>query len=176
MRVVGIDVGYAITGWSVIDEAPSKTNKMELVEYGVILTDSKLEISTRLKIVFDELDILLKKYKPACMAVEDIFYFKNQKTIINVSQVRGVILLAGEVNGVELVHYTPLQVKTAVSGYGRAEKAQVQKMIKLIFGLKEIPKPDDAADAIAIGICHLNSYKLKNIIKKQNDFISKRNS
>jgi crossover junction endodeoxyribonuclease RuvC len=159
MLILGIDVGLATTGWSILKKDPTFKNGMDLVEYGVILTSSKLDLGKRLKMIYERVLELIKQYKPDVMAVESIFYFKNQKTIIDVSQVRGVLLLAAEVSNIPVFNYTPLQVKTAVTGYGRAEKKQVQSMIKVIFSLKEIPEPDDAADAIAVSVCHCNTYR-----------------
>jgi crossover junction endodeoxyribonuclease RuvC len=159
--ILGIDVGFAICGWSIIEIGFHFKNKMKLVDYGVIETSKNLSMPARLSIVFSDLNHIIDKYKPNVMAVEDIFFFKNQKTVIKVGEVRGVILLVGERNNLEIYEYTPLEVKTAVTGYGRAEKNQVQKMIQLIFSLNEIPKPDDAADAIAIAVCHSNNLKTK---------------
>jgi len=156
MRVLGIDVGFAILGWSIVEKSGTKYN---LIDYGVIETSKDEKIETRLQQVYVNLNEVIKNYKPEVSAVESLFFFKNQKTIINVGQVRGVILLALVNNNLEIFDYTPLQVKVSVTGYGRAEKSQVQKMVKIICGLNEIPKPDDAADAIAIGICHLNTVK-----------------
>lgn len=154
-RVIGVDVGFAICGWSIVEK--TQKGELKLIDYGAITTHKDEEIANRLKQVYDALDEIIARYKPTSMGVEDLYFFKNQKTIIKVGMVRGVILLVGEKNGLPIFNYTPLQVKTAVTGYGRADKQQVQKMVKLIFKLKEIPKPDDAADAVAVGVCHLNS-------------------
>lgn len=160
MRVLGIDVGFAINGWSILDKDPKYNNGMHLIDYGAVLTDAGTPFELRLRQIFDDLNKIIKEYKPDDIAIETIFYFKNQKTVINVSQVRGVILLVAQLNSLNIYDYTPLQVKTSVTGYGRADKTQIQKMVKMIFGLKEIPKPDDIADAIAISYCHINSIKL----------------
>ncbi len=157
-RVLGIDVGIAITGWSIVEKDKMISNKNELIDYGAILTEPKQGISKRLEILYESLCEVIDNYQPNIMAVESIFYFKNQKTVINVSQARGVILLAGQHKQLPSFDYTPLQVKTAVTGYGRADKKQIQKMVKLIYGLEEVPKPDDVADAIAVATCHLNTY------------------
>lgn len=154
MRVVGIDPGTAIVGYGVIDY---DKNKYEVIDYGVILTDKNLEMEERLEIVYNEMNNILKKYKPESMAIEDLFYFKNNKTVISVAQARGVILLAGKQNNIEMASYTPLQVKMGITGYGRAEKKQIQQMVQRILKLKEIPKPDDAADALAICLTHINT-------------------
>lgn len=156
--ILGIDVGFAICGWSIIEKDSKFKNGMNLIEYGAILTSKNDSQPKRLNEVFQDLDTIIKKYKPTVMAVEDLFFFKNQKTVIGVGQVRGVILLVGEIHGLNIFNYTPLQVKTAITGYGRADKKDVQRMVQVLFGLKEIPKPDDAADAIAIGVCHSNNY------------------
>jgi len=155
--ILGIDVGIAICGWSILEKNHQYKNGMKLIDFGVIETSKDLKTSKRLALVYEELDKIVKRYTPDIMCVEDIFFFKNQKTIINIGQVRGVILLVGENNNLEIKNYTPLQVKTAITGYGRAEKKQVQKMVQMLFNLKEIPKPDDAADAIAIAVCHCNT-------------------
>lgn len=156
MVILGIDPGTATVGYGLI-----KTNqsKVEVIDYGCIQTSSLLKPAERLKKIYTELTKLIKKYRPEIMAVEDLFFFKNLKTAIKVSQARGVILLAGANNNVPVYEFTPLQVKQALTGYGRAEKIQMQKMVKLIFNLKEIPKPDDAADALAIAFCASNNYK-----------------
>ncbi|SRR5260221_243957 len=166
MRVLGIDTGFAIAGWSIIEKNKAKLNGLELIDYGAILTDAGIPIEQRLETLYNSLDKIIKEYKPDCVAIESLFFFKNQKTVMNVSQARGVIILTCKLNKLDIFDYTPLQVKTTVTGYGRAEKKQIQKMVKLILGLKEIPKPDDAADAIAIAICHINNSKLLRLIKK----------
>ena len=158
MRILGIDPGTAITGWAIVENGLSVKNKIKCVEYGAIRTPAGLDMTLRLKDLYDELIELVDIYKPEQVAIEDLFFFKNQKTVIKVGQARGVIIVAAANSGLEVFSYTPLQVKQAVTGYGRAEKKQIQEMVKLIVGLKEIPKPDDAADAIAVGICHLNSH------------------
>ena len=154
MRVIGIDPGTAIVGYGIIDY---NKNKYSIVDYGVILTSKDLSNEERLEIVYNELDKILKKYKPEFMAIEDLFYFKNNKTVISVAQARGVILLAGKQNNILMSSYTPLQVKIGITGYGKAEKKEVQLMVQKFLGLSEIPKPDDAADALAISITHINS-------------------
>lgn len=166
MKVLGIDAGFATTGWSIVEKDNFSKNGMKLIDFGVILTDSKAPFEERLLQLFNSLCSIIDQYNPDHMAVESIFYFKNQKTVINVSQARGVILLAGKIKNVETFNYTPLQVKTSVTGYGRAEKKQVQKMIQMVFGLKEAPKPDDAADAVAIATCHISSYRKPNLTSK----------
>ncbi|MFQ5492604.1 MAG: crossover junction endodeoxyribonuclease RuvC [Candidatus Dojkabacteria bacterium] len=152
--VLGIDCGSALVGWAVLEQ---KGNKLKHIDYGDIRTSKDDDMPLRLKSIFRQFSEIIKRYKPDEMAVEEIFFFKNQKTIIPVAQARGVTVLAGAEYDLPVYGYTPPQVKVAVTGYGRAEKKQVQFMVSKILGLKEIPKPDDVADAIAVGICHLNS-------------------
>lgn len=161
MRVLGIDAGFAIVGWSILETNPVYKNGLNLIEYGAILTTSDMSFEQRLELIFNDLNKIIKEFKPDDIAIESLFYFKNQKTVINVGQARGVILLSAQLNKLNIYDYTPLQVKTGVTGYGRADKAQIQKMVKMIFSLKEVPKPDDVADAIAIAYCHLSSVKLR---------------
>jgi crossover junction endodeoxyribonuclease RuvC len=161
MRVLGIDTGIAITGWAIAETCKNEVNGVKLIDFGAVTTDSNLTTGERLKIVYDDVSSLIKEYKPDQLAIESLFYFKNQKTIINVSQSRGVVLLAGQESNLPIFDYTPLQVKTACTGYGRADKRQVQKTIQLMFKLAKLPKPDDIADAIAICVCHINTGKLR---------------
>ena len=155
MRILGIDPGYAIVGYGVLDY---DGNKFKVVEYGAITTSADEGMFDRLKSVYDDLCEIIERVKPDFMAIEELFFNSNQKTAINVAQARGVLLLAAMINGVEIYEYTPLQVKQAVVGYGRADKNQVQQMVKLMLGLSQVPKPDDTADAVAIAICHGHSY------------------
>jgi len=157
LRVLGIDPGTATTGWAVIEE---KLGCLRAIAYGHINTPKEDSESARLLEITGDLEKIVKKYKPKEAAIEKIFFFKNQKTVIPVSQARGAILLTLEQKNVKVFSYTPLQVKQALTGYGRAEKKQIQIMAKKILALKRLPKPDDVADAIAIAICHLNSRKL----------------
>lgn len=156
MVILGVDPGTAITGYGVIKK---EGNHLKRVAYGVIRTASQRSTSSRLKQIHQELQLIIGQYRPEVMAVEQLFFNKNVRTALAVGQARGVILLAGATAGLEIVEYTPLQVKTAVVGYGRAEKAQVQEMVRILLCLGEIPKPDDAADALAIAICHAHSHK-----------------
>lgn len=153
MRILGIDPGYGIVGFGIIDYINGQYN---VVDYGVIQTSKEESIATRLAIVYKSVKELIEKYKPDEMAVEQLFFFKNHTTIIPVAEARGVILLAGINHCGEIFEYTPLQIKQALTGHGRAEKKQVQYMVKAILGLQNIPKPDDAADALAVAICHAN--------------------
>lgn len=149
MIILGIDPGTAATGFGII----KKSAKLKLIEYGCIKTATNLTTAERLKEIHNQLNSLIKKHKPDMVAVEDIFFFKNLKTAVKVSQARGVILLTAAKSKIPIFECTPLQVKQATTSYGRAEKIQVQKMVKTLLNLKEIPKPDDAADALAVAIC-----------------------
>jgi crossover junction endodeoxyribonuclease RuvC len=155
MKILGIDPGTATTGFGLI----KKERKLELIKYGCIKTSVDLSTGERLNKLHGELEKLIKTQKPDIVAVEDIFFFKNLKTAIKVSQARGVILFTAANLNIPIYEYTPLQVKQAVTTYGRAEKIQVQKMVKILLNLKEIPKPDDAADALAIAICCTHSIR-----------------
>lgn len=154
MIILGIDPGTATTGFGLIEK--NKSN-LKLLKYGCVKTSANLSTAERLDKLYKELNSLIKKSKPDIAAVEDIFFFKNLKTAIKVSQARGVILLTIAKAKIPVAEYTPLQIKQAVACYGRAEKIQVQKMVKILLGLKEIPKPDDAADALAVAICCAHS-------------------
>jgi len=151
--ILGIDPGIADTGYGVIK---SEGSKLTCLAYGSIKTDSKLDLISRLDILHRALDKIIKKYQPDLAAIEQLFFNKNVRTALIVGQARGVILLTLKQNKLTIVDYTPSQVKSAVSAYGQASKLQVQKMVKLILNLKELPKPDDAADALAVAICGLS--------------------
>jgi crossover junction endodeoxyribonuclease RuvC len=162
MIILGIDPGTATTGFGLVKY---EQKKLTCITYGVIKTPAKIDAGERLKILNKDLEKIIKNHEPEIAAVESLYFFKNLKTAIPVSQARGVILLSFSNKNVPVKEFTPLQAKTAVAGYGRASKNQVQKMIKHILGLGELPKPDDAADALAIAVCcayHLDSYKFKN--------------
>ena len=154
MRILGIDPGYAIVGYGVVDLVGSKFTP---VDYGVITTPAKIPIEDRLCSIYDELSAIIEKYKPQSMAVEELFFNSNHTTAIPVAEARGVILLCAKQHGVRLFEYTPLQVKQAVVGYGRAEKKQVISMVTMLLKLEKPPKPDDTADALAIAVCHAHS-------------------
>lgn len=153
MKIFGIDPGYARLGWGLIDGE-------KVVAYGCLETSKNLTEAKRLKQLFDNLTKLLIKYRPQAVSVEALFFFKNQTTAIKVAAARGIILLAAEKLGISTYSYTPLQVKMAVTGYGRAEKSQVQQMVKSILKLPSVPRPDDAADALAIALTHSFSHKM----------------
>ena len=162
LRVLGVDPGTAIVGWAILDEVGGQVSA---IAYGHITTSPENSTAERLFEVVKDLEQIIEKYKPQEAAVEDLFFFKNVKTVMKVSQARGSILLTLERFCVNIFEYTPLQVKQALTGYGRAEKKQIQLMVKNILKLKDIPKPDDTADAIAIALCHLNSRKMREIRK-----------
>lgn len=154
MIILGIDPGLAIVGWGVID---FNGNKFRTLDYGSIQTPAGMPTEDRLVAIYDELSDIIERYKPDAVAVEELFWNTNQTTGIRVSQARGVILLCAAQRKVAIFEYTPLQVKQAVVGYGRAEKKQVITMVTMLLGLREPPKPDDTADALAIAICHAHS-------------------
>ena len=154
MIILGIDPGIAIVGWGVLDYQGSK---FKVIDFGSIQTPSTMSTEDRLCAVYDALASIIEKYKPEQMAIEELFWNTNQKTGIRVSEARGVILLCARKHGLEIAEYTPLQVKQAVVGYGRAEKKQVITMVTMLLGLPKPPKPDDTADALAIAICHGHS-------------------
>ena len=151
MRILGIDPGYAILGWGVLD---LKGNHFSVVDYGAITTDAKMEMPYRLQHLYAGLSAVIQKYKPEAASIEELFFNNNAKTAIMVGQARGVAVLACVNGGLEINEYTPLQIKQALVGYGRADKKQVQAMVKAILNLSEVPKPDDTADAVAAAICH----------------------
>ena len=151
MIILGIDPGIAIVGWGVLEYSGSK---FKVLGYGSIQTPAGMPTEDRLCAVYGQLKEIICKYKPEHMAIEELFWNTNQKTGIRVSEARGVILLCGRMAGMQIHEYTPLQVKQAVVGYGRAEKKQVISMVTMLLGLPKPPKPDDTADALAIAICH----------------------
>jgi crossover junction endodeoxyribonuclease RuvC len=157
MRVLGIDPGIAITGFGFLDK---QGHKLIPVQYGAITTEADTLPEQRLIQVYDSACALMDRYKPDTVAVERLFFNKNVSTAFAVGQARGVIILAAAQRGLPVAEYTPLQVKQAVVGYGKAEKRQVQEMVKMFLKLKAIPKPDDVADALAIAICHAHSVVL----------------
>ena len=151
MRILGIDPGTAITGYGIIDAEGQSLNK---ISYGSITTPSKQKLSDRLLTINNSLEELIITYEPDEVAVEKLFFNKNTRTALSVGHARGVILLAAARKCLEIGEYTPLQVKQAVAGNGRAAKEQVQFMVRALFSLKEIPSPDDVADALAVAACH----------------------
>ena len=154
MIVLGIDPGYAIVGYGVVEY---NNNHFRAIEYGAVTTEAHTPFNERIEKIYDGVSALIAKYSPAALAVEKLFFNTNQKTAIDVAQARGAIVLAAQKAGVKIFEYTPLQVKQSVVGYGRAEKKQVQEMTRLMLNVDKIPKPDDAADALAMAICHCHS-------------------
>ncbi|MDQ1283844.1 MAG: crossover junction endodeoxyribonuclease RuvC [Patescibacteria group bacterium] len=158
LRILGVDPGTATTGWAVIEE--DNKGEMKTIAYGHISTSKNNSDEDRLLEISSDLNRIIGKHRPEEAAIEQIFFFKNQKTVIQVAQSRGAIILTLKQNGVRIASYTPLQIKQALTGYGRADKKQIQEMTKSILKLNALPKPDDTADAIAIAICHINSRKM----------------
>ena len=151
MRILGIDPGYAIVGYGIIDY---HCGHFSVVGYGAVTTSAGIPFPERLNSIYKDIQFLIDKYKPDDLAIEKLYFNTNSTTAIDVAQARGVIVLAAEAGGLSVNEYTPLQVKQSVTGYGRAEKHQVMEMVKSFLSLKAIPKPDDTADALALAICH----------------------
>ena len=169
MVILGIDPGYAIVGWGVIE---FQNNTHTPVAFGAITTEAHTDFNERLKIIYDDVCEIIERAKPDAMSIEKLYFTTSTTTAIAVAQARGVILLAAQQHNVKIYEYTPLQVKTAVTGYGKAKKPQVMEMTRRLLHLKEVPKPDDTADALAIAITHtqaagtnLRDYMLKRGIK-----------
>jgi crossover junction endodeoxyribonuclease RuvC len=158
MRIIGIDPGTGILGFGVIE---SNGDKNSIVDAGVIRTPVKEDDAVRLSTIYDELSDIIAQTKPTEMIVEKLFFAQNVTTAMTVAQARGVVLLAGQQAGLKITEYTPLQIKQALTGYGRAEKKQMQEMVRILLGLKEIPKPDDCADALAAALMHASTLKGK---------------
>lgn len=153
MKILGIDPGYATLGWAVIADS------LKIIDFGLIETNRDQGIDERLFVIHSEINKIIVYYKPDCLAIEKLFFAKNTKTAIDVAKSIGVILLTARLQQLSFNEYTPLQVKNAITGYGRASKDQMQNIIKKIYNLKEIPRPDDVADALAIAACHFLSRK-----------------
>ncbi len=160
MNILGIDPGLGRTGWAIVEEL---NGKCILIDYGCIETEKNTKEAGRIKTIYSEIKKIIDKHNPEILSVEKLFFNKNVTTALSVGQARGVVVLAAVNKGLIIEEYTPLQVKIAVTGYGRADKNQVGEMVKSSFGLKSIPKPDDAADAIAIALTHAVSYKIRNL-------------
>ncbi len=156
MRILGIDPGTGILGFGVIDVHKGKT---QLVDAGVIRTPVKEDDAVRLQTIYEELTDIIAASKPKIMSVEKLFFAQNVTTAMTVAQARGVVLLCGRQASMEICEYTPLQIKQALTGYGRADKKQIQEMVRVILGLKEVPKPDDCADALAAALTHAQSIR-----------------
>lgn len=163
LRIIGIDPGIAIAGFGIVER---QADRVKTVQYGSIETPAGEEPGERLRMIYDAVCGLIDRYKPQEMAVEKLFFNRNVTTAFSVGQARGVILLAAVQKGLSVGEYTPLQVKQAVVGYGKAEKRQVQEMVKLLLGLPAIPKPDDVADALAVAICHAHASTLNGKLRE----------
>lgn len=154
MIILGIDPGIAIVGYGVIEHI---SNRFRVIDFGAITTPAHTPTVNRINQVYDRVTEIIKNHRPDAMSIEELFFNTNSKTAITVAEARGVLLLAAHQQGIEIAEYTPLQVKQAVTGYGRADKQQVQQMTKALLGLDKVPKPDDTADALALAICHAHS-------------------
>lgn len=165
MRILGIDPGYAIIGYGIIDFLGGK---YKTLSYGAITTSSDTPFTKRLELIYDELELIIAKTNPQVAAIERLYFQNNQKTAIDVAQARGVIMLALQKSKLPVFEYTPLQIKTALTGYGRAKKPQMMEIVRRHLGLKEVPKPDDTADALAVALCHAQSAgtKLKMLLNQ----------
>jgi len=159
--ILGIDPGTAITGYGIIKLLG---NKFQVVTYDCIRTPAEDSLDRRLHKVYQEIQSLINRYQPDHFVIEELFFNKNVRTALAVGHARGVAILAAAQLGLPVYEYTPLQVKQAVVGYGRAEKSQVQSMVKIILGLQAVPKPDDVADALALAICHAHSHKINAVL------------
>jgi crossover junction endodeoxyribonuclease RuvC len=160
MIILGVDPGTATTGYGIIEE---KAGNLSLVDFGVILTKPDHTLEQRLEILYDQLSDIIDEYNPDEIAIEELFFSTNVKTAMSVSHARGVILLATQKAGIPMSEYTPNQVKNGICGYGSADKKQVQKMVQMLLKLSESPQPDDAADALAVAICHASSRKFNKL-------------
>lgn len=160
MRIIGIDPGYAIMGYGILDY---NGNRFKTVQYGSIETKAGVPMPERLKLLYDGLTEIIQEYKPDEASIEELFFNRNVTTAIGVGEARGIAMLACVEGGLSVSEYTPMQIKQALVGYGKAEKKQVQMMVKTILNLKEVPKPDDTADAVAAAICHAHSRNSRTI-------------
>lgn len=165
MIILGIDPGLATVGYGILKY---EKNKFTTINYGAVITPPHTPVHVRLQMIYDEIQVIIESYNPDDLAIEELFYNTNQKTIIPVCEARGVILLCANQNRLDISEYTPLQVKQSVVGYGRAEKQQIQAMVKNILKLEKTPKPDDVADALAIAICHAHSKTVNSLFNIMN--------
>jgi len=165
MMVIGIDPGIATTGYGFVKDYDD--GSLELVDYGIITTSPKLKLVNRLIELFHQLNALMLLHHPQSGAVEKLFFQRNVKTAMNVGHARGVAILVLGQASIKVSEYTPLEIKQAVTGYGNADKKQIQEMVRVLLNLKKVPYPDDAADALAVAICHLHSYKMKGFVDQQ---------
>ncbi len=162
MIILGFDPGIAIVGFGVIDV---QGNRLRPIQYGAITTSVDTEPAVRLKQIYDSALEIIESYQPVAVSIEKLFFNKNTTSAMSVGQARGVLMLAAAQGSLPVFEYTPLQIKQSLAGYGRADKRQIQEMVKLLLKLKECPRPDDVADALAIAICHAHSYKMVNRMK-----------
>lgn len=163
MVIVGLDPGLATLGYGVISK--EKNGRVEMIDYGVVLTQKDTSLPDRLILIEKGVRQIIEKFKPDEIAIEELFFAKNVKTGIAVAHSRGVTLLTAKKECGKIFEYTPLQIKQALTGYGRADKNQIQQMVKTFLGLKAVPKPDDAADALAVALCHAQTNKLGGLFK-----------
>lgn len=171
MRILGIDPGYAILGYGIID---MKGNRFTVCGYGAVTTDASMEMPDRLKHLYTQIMEIIREYEPDVASIEELFFNTNSKTALLVGQARGVAILACANSGLVIREYTPLQIKQGLVGYGRAEKKQIQAMVKTILHLNEVPKPDDTADALAAAICHGHCAGHLNKLEKYKDMTNQR--
>lgn len=161
MRVLGIDPGTAITGYGLVDESEQG---LALVDCGVITTPSDQPLAQRLQTIYHDLSAVIEQHQPQAAAVEELFFSRNVRTALSVGHARGVAMLALADAGLDVFEYKPLEVKQAIAGYGGADKRQVQEMVRMLLSLDEVPRPDDAADAVAVAVCHLHSRRMADLI------------
>lgn len=154
MKILGVDPGYAIVGYGVVEY---QNNKFKPLDYGAVTTPAGMDFADRLEIIYSGMYEIIKRNRPEALSIEKLFFNTNTTTAIDVAQARGVILLAAKQNNLPICEYTPLQVKQAVTGYGRAEKRQMMELTRILLGLDKCPKPDDTADALAMAICHAHT-------------------
>jgi crossover junction endodeoxyribonuclease RuvC len=163
MLILGVDPGLAVTGYGVV---ASGGGREKLVDCGCIRSGIQLDTPERLDLIYRELLALARRFSPGAMVVEKIFFNKNTASALQVGEARGVAILAGRHAGVSVYEYTPLQVKQAVAGYGRADKEQIKRMVCLLLGLSNVPRPDDAADALAVALCHINGSGRRSALER----------
>lgn len=164
MKILGIDPGIAIVGYGMIDYT---AGRFSVIDYGAVTTKAGMKLSDRLRSIYEDVNILIERFKPDAFAVEELFFNTNVTTGIAVAHGRGVIVLAAAIQNVPIFEYTPLQVKQGVAGYGRADKAQVQRMVKSLLKLPAVPKPDDVSDALAVAICHAHAAGYQNLTRTE---------
>ena len=164
MKILGIDPGIAIVGYGMIEY---QSGRFGVIDYGAVTTKAGMKLSDRLRNIYEDINILIERFQPDAFAVEELFFNTNVTTGIAVAHGRGAIVLAAAVQNVPIFEYTPLQVKQGVAGYGRADKAQVQRMVKSLLNLSAIPKPDDVSDALAVAICHAHASGYQNLTQTE---------